>query len=421
MSADGGGLGREFGGTLISTALPAIAGVVSGIALARTLGPVGRGEFASVLIWPLMLGLLGDLGVGFALTYLVSREPARRDALWSAGLVVALGWGSVLAAVAIFLLAPRLALSPSGRAGLRIALAAVPFALFSHVQASLLLGLGRLRASNVLRAAPIVLYALGVTSLALLGRGSVFSYAIAWAAATAAVGVSGLVFCIYSVGVRWAREPALWRDVWAYGARVYVGGLASQATLRLDQMLMSVMGLVAPLGIYAVAVAVASGVAPVFTALAVVVFHRATRSGEDSAPAREIRHVLRLSLLAGLPLVLAGIVLAPVVVPFVFGASFRPSVLPTQILLAAAFFQGANAILGNSLRAVGCPGRSSVAESVGAVATIALLVFLLPRFGALGAAVSSLVAYAAVTLMQFRFLTAASGVRLREVLARHAS
>jgi hypothetical protein len=38
-----------------------------------------------------------------------------------------------------------------------------------------------------------------------------------------------------------------------------------------------------------------------------------------------------------------------------------------------------------------------------------------------GAPVSSLPACAAVTLMKFRFLTAASGVRLREVLARHAS
>lgn len=421
MSARAAALGREFGGTLISTALPAIAGVVSGIALARTLGPVGRGEFASVLIWPLMLGLLGDLGVGFALTYFVSREPARRDALWTIGCVVSLVWGAFLAAASIAILASRLSLSPAARTALDIALAVLPLALASHLHACLLLGLGRLKASNVIRASQVLLYAGAVVVLAAADRGAVLPYAVAWASAQVVVGVAGFAYLAGVVGTKWSWEPGLWRPVLGYGMRVYVGGLAAQASLRLDQMLMSVMGLVAPLGIYAVAVAVASGVAPVFTALAVVVLHRATRSGDDSAPAREIRHVLRLSLLAGLPLVLAGIVLAPVVVPFVFGASFRPSVLPTQILLAAAFFQGANAILGNSLRAVGRPGRSSVAESVGAVATIALLVFLLPRFGALGAAVSSLVAYAAVTLMQFRYLTAASGVKLRDVLARHPS
>jgi O-antigen/teichoic acid export membrane protein len=199
--------------------------------------------------------------------------------------------------------------------------------------------------------------------------------------------------------------------------RVYAGGIAAQASLRLDQLLMSAMGLVVPLGIYAVAVAVASGVAPVFSALAVVVLHRAMRGTEVAAQAREIAYVLRLALLVGLPLVFVGIALAPFVVPLVFGASFQAAVIPTQILLAAGFFQGANAILGNSLRAVGRPGRSAAGESLGAVATIALLVLLLPRFGALGAAASSLAAYATVTLIQFRFLTAAAGVRLRDVLA----
>jgi O-antigen/teichoic acid export membrane protein len=407
LSAGRGGLGREFGGTLVSTVLPAAAGVLSGIALARTLEPAGRGEFASLLIWPTMFALLGDLGVGFALTYLVSREPARRDALWSVGLVVALGWGSALAAVAVALFAPRLALTPPAHTGLGIALAAVPFALLSHVHACLLLGLGRLRASNVLRAAAIVLYALGVASLALLGRGSVLTYAIAWAAATAVVGLAGLAYFIRSVGARWTWEPALHQEVRAYGARVYVGGLAAQATLRLDQMLMSAMSLVAPLGIYAVAVAVASGVGPVFAALAVVVLHRATRAGADARPHAEIRRILGLSLLVGLPLVAAGVALAPVVVPFVFGEPYRPSVLPAQVLLVAAFFQGMNAILGNALRAIGRPGRSSIGEGVGCAVTVALLLVLLPRYGALGAAAASLAAYALVTLIQFRSVAAA--------------
>jgi len=221
------------------------------------------------------------------------------------------------------------------------------------------------------------------------------------------VGVSGLVFCIRSVGVRWAWEPALWREIRAYGARVYVGGLAAQATLRLDQMLMSAMGLVAPLGIYAVAVAVASGVGPVFAALAVVVLHRATRAAKDETPAREIGRVLELALLVGLPVVFAGIALAPSVVPFVFGEPYRPSVLPAQVLLVAAFFQGMNAILGNALRAIGRPGRSSIAEGVGCAVTVALLLVLLPRYGALGAATASLAAYALVTLIQFRSVAAA--------------
>ncbi len=406
----------EFSGTLVATALPAAAGVFSGIALARTLDPFGRGEFASILIWPLMLSLLGDLGVGFALIYHAGREPERRDGLWTLGLAVALGWGTVLAGAAALFLPPRLQLSAEGSVGLRLALAAVPFALLSHLQACLLLGLGRLKASNAIRFSQTVLYAALVCGLAFAGRGSVLRYAVVWAAAHAAVGLAGLAYLLSACGARVRPDASLSRPVFAYGMRVYVGGLAAQATLRLDQMLMSVMGLIAPLGIYAVSVAVASGVGPVFTALAVVVFHRAARTGSGAEPATEIRRVLRLTLLFGLPVVGLGIVLAPVVVPIVFGEPYRPSVLPAQVLLAAAFFQGANAILGNSLRVIGRPGRSSVAEAIGCAATVALLLVLLPRFGALGAAAASLAAYAAVTALQFGFLSRASGVTVRDIV-----
>jgi O-antigen/teichoic acid export membrane protein len=413
-----GRLGAEFGGTLVSTLLPAVAGVVSGIALARTLEPLGRGEYASLLIWPLMFSLLGDLGVGFALTYHAGREPERKDALWTLGLAVAFGWGVLASGAAAALLPPLLQISAAGRTGLRLAFAAVPFAILSHLHTCLLLGLGRLRASNMIRSLQMLLYAGLVGAVAFLGAASVLRYAVAWAAAQVAVGLGSLAYLALVCRVRPRWDHTLVSPVLAYGMRVYVGGFAAQATLRLDQVLMSAMGLIAPLGIYAVAVAVASGAGPVFTALAVVVLHRAARTGTGADPSDEIRRVLRLTVLVGLPLVGAGIVLAPVVVPLVFGEPYRPSVLPAQVLLAAAFFQGANAILGNGLRAVGRPGRSSVAEAIGCVATIALLLVLLPRFGALGAAVASLAAYAAVTVLQFRYLSAASGVRLREVVAR---
>ena len=38
--------------------------VLTGILLARTLGPGGRGELAALLLWPSMLVLVGSLGVG---------------------------------------------------------------------------------------------------------------------------------------------------------------------------------------------------------------------------------------------------------------------------------------------------------------------------------------------------------------------
>ncbi|MFI5269983.1 MAG: polysaccharide biosynthesis C-terminal domain-containing protein [Chloroflexota bacterium] len=52
-------------------------------------------------------------------------------------------------------------------------------------------------------------------------------------------------------------------------------------------------------------------------------------------------------------------------------------------------------VLGAGLKAAGLPARSSVADIVGAVATLGLVLMLTPRLGLTGAAVAVLISYLA--------------------------
>ena len=49
--------------------------VVTGPLLARMLGPSGRGYLAALILWPLVITQLGNLGIPSALTYSVARDP----------------------------------------------------------------------------------------------------------------------------------------------------------------------------------------------------------------------------------------------------------------------------------------------------------------------------------------------------------
>ena len=410
-----------FGGTLLSTLIPALAAVTSSVTLARTLGPFARGEMAAILLWPLVLGILGDPGVSFALSFLVSRDRESATGLWTIGLLVAFVWGGVLAVAGGAILTAALPMSGSALPALRLALASVPLTLVLSFGCHLLLGCGRLGASNLVRGSGLVLYAAGVVALAASGRGSLLTYAAAWVAAQGAASLLAAVLVLREVGggLRW--RPDLWSPVFSYGARVYASAIAAQASLRLDQLMMSVLGLTAQLGVYVVAVSVASATGPFFSALAIVALHRATASSSGLDAARDIRGVLRACLFLGVPMIAAASLLAWPLVPAVFGRPYAHAVLPAQILLVATFFQGANAILGNTLRGLGLPGRPAAAEGLGSLLTVCLLVWLLPRFGALGAAAASLVAYGLVAFVQFRFVQKATGLTAREILRRDAS
>ena len=116
-----------LGGTLICNLLTLFCGVLSGVTLARSLGPVGRGELATAFLWPNVLMLFGDLGLGFAFSYFVARERDKVSELWSLALCAAvlLGGGlALLGAVALPKLLPTLPAAASS--AMQLVLAAVP-------------------------------------------------------------------------------------------------------------------------------------------------------------------------------------------------------------------------------------------------------------------------------------------------------
>ena len=48
--------------------------VVTGPLLARMLGPDGRGYLAALILWPIVITQLGNLGIPSALTYSIARD-----------------------------------------------------------------------------------------------------------------------------------------------------------------------------------------------------------------------------------------------------------------------------------------------------------------------------------------------------------
>src|SRR5829696_10111532 len=70
-----GGARRALAGSLLAGGVGQAALVVSGVLVARALGPADRGYMALVLLVPALLALVGSLGLPLASTYFVARTP----------------------------------------------------------------------------------------------------------------------------------------------------------------------------------------------------------------------------------------------------------------------------------------------------------------------------------------------------------
>jgi len=397
--------------TLLITASMGLAGLISGLILARTLGPEGRGRFAVIVLWPTMLAMFSELGLDFSLAYFAGKSPESIPGLWTLAWVVSLVIGGVVGLAGAVILPSQLALSGMALVALQWNLITVPILLLTGYLGYLLLGAGYLVEFNLIRACSAICYALGVIGVAVISVPNIIAFTVVYILAQFASCVLAIILCVSRLHPVWSWQPQLTKPLFNYGLKTYTSGLMAQANLRIDQLVMTVVIAPIQLGLYVVAVAISGLVSPVYNAIAIVVLPRVTRASSRLLGGKEaIRH-LQFIFFGGVPLTVALCIATPWLLPLLFGNDYQLSILPAQILLVAAFFQGCVITLGNSLRGLGYPGKTAISEGIGLLATIALLFILLPIWGILGAAVASLVAYGVVALMQMGFLFRTTSTR----------
>ena len=395
---------RQVSPTIVYSGLTAGLGLVGGVVLARALGPTYRGEMAGVVAWIGMIAVLGDIGVGYAVSYLVAKSPERVHRLWSQAILIALTAGVALGLLGTLVLPSHLHLSGLSRASVLLGFFSIPAMLAANHQGYLLLGAGYLRDTNRVRLTAAATYAGGVMALAAAGLHTPSGFLIVFSLAQFLSCGAGALYCRRRLAVRFELGSDGLRDVLSYGAKSLAGALSAQANQRLDQLLMSIWLSPAVLGLYVVAVALGSVITPLYGALTLVASTAVLRAPTKQEGAKRATRHMMFAVLLSVPAICALVLLVPSLLSLLFGSSFAPAATMARILLAASLFQGVNQISGGVLRSLGQPGRHAFSELAGVAVTIVLLIELLPRLGAMGAAVTSLVAYAAVSGLQVFFV-----------------
>jgi O-antigen/teichoic acid export membrane protein len=397
-----------LGGATFSTFTIGLLGAVSGILLARTLGPAPRGEYAAIVLWPTALSIVGELGFNFSISYHCGKGRSQ-SALWSLTWAVSVGVGGALALAGSVIVPVLVSLPDQAERDLIWAMVTVPAALVTGNLAYMLLGTGRVGFYNWIRVYAAASYSLLIAVLALLSRGNLETYTLAFVFSQLSSALLAAVMVAWALKPAWHWDAELAASVVRYGLKAYASSIAAQLNVRLSQLLMTVFLAAEEVGIYAVAVATAGALAPLFGALGVVTLPRVTMaSGRKAAGDQAIRS-FQLGMILGLPAMALGIAVSPWVIRYAFGTSFVPAVGLTKCLLVASLFQGLNVILGHSLRGLGQPGKTAVAEGLGLILTVLLLSLTLPRYGSWAAAITTTVVCGTVSLLQGLFVERAAG------------
>jgi O-antigen/teichoic acid export membrane protein len=373
--------------------------VVTGPLLARMLGPDGRGYLAALILWPIVITQLGNLGIPSALTYSIARDSSASRALARLGLAFALPQALLLIVFQALWLLLILHGDPHAvRVAGWLTLALVPAMLAQQYGLGLLQGHLRLRLFNGLRLLPWALYAVGVATLFVAGDHAIEP--IVGALVTAFL-ISGTA-CLLC-GLRFSRGEAPAsvdrRFLLSFGLRGLLSSLSAVDVLRPDQVVLALFLSPAALGLYVVGLAFTN--LPYFIAKSVglITFPWVASRTEEGDARRTMWSLLWLT--TGIAVVIVAVLCASAhwLVPFFFGEQFDAAVTVTYIVLPGTIFLSARRVLSEGLKGRGYPLAGTLGELLAlAWVAVALAVFV-PLWGIYGAAVALASSYVVSLVM----------------------
>jgi O-antigen/teichoic acid export membrane protein len=374
--------------------------LVSGVVLARTLGPTNRGNMALLTLVSAVAWQLGGLGLPYALTYAAARVPGAAlrslQLLWRPIAVQAL-----VAALAAGVALALLTLGRQGvvRIGAVLTVFAVAATVYERCGLGILQGLRRFVSFNLLRMASNSLFSAVAAVLWVCGEHAFLPYAVAWSLAQAVVAPIAMWFARRAGrdAATGAAPPFSRAALQRFGRRSLFGGDPPVETYRIDQGAVAIFLAPAALGYYVSALAFTN--LPRFIAQSFSLVATPAIAGRpDHRDA--VRTMWRFFFLA-IPFYMSLVVIlwlgAPVLVRFFFGDSFSRSAGISRILLIATALYCARRVLSDSARGAGYPGVGSIAEITSFVSVLPAFAIAIPIWGLDGVAYS-LVASSTIAL-----------------------
>jgi len=371
-----------------------LIGLVTGVLIARALGPSGRGLLAAMQALTVLAAEFAILGMNSSNTYHVAKKPELLGPVLGNSLALSFGFGTAVA-LALGILAkafPRLV--PVEGVYLYLALAAIPVTLCLMLLRYLLLGLHEIRRYNVSELAAQIVGVVVLTLILVTGNVSVVVIAVATLLVVTAQ--TGWTAYVLMHGRHLSLRPSLrmFRSHMSYGFRAYLANLFSYALVKIDLLMCaSILG-AEQTGQYAIAVAMASLIYMLASTTGTIVFPRLAAMANLTERWQKSRSIARWVALAMILFSLVAAVLAEPLVGLLYGAAYLPSVPAFLWLLPGISMLGVNTIFMKTFASEGMPPISVWLPFVAALFNIALNLVLLPRIGIVGASLASTLAYA---------------------------
>jgi PST family polysaccharide transporter len=385
---------------------------VTTVVLARLLAPSDFGLVGMAAVYTGLVTMLGEMGLGAALVQ--RRDISERD-------LDTVFWSGLAAAAVIY--AASFALSPVAswffrdpEVGAMVRVSSVAFVVTSVGTVHKALLNKAMRFDRLARAEVTAILSYGCIAVALAVAG--FG---AWAIVFGQVARAAVEVLVLWLVERWRPrvrfEIASFKGLFGFGANVWAFNFVNYARENVDFLVVGRVLGATQLGLYTFGYNLANlPRRQLISIVGRVTFPAFSKVQDDDESLRAIyAKVIRFVSLFSFPLLSGLAVVAPLLVPLVYGEKWLPSVLPIQVLCGAGMLYSLGGPSGSVFLAKGRPGLL-LKISVISLSGLLLMLLWLVRYGIVGVSVAVLT-YTVLSLSIGQFYTnSLIGLRMRTYL-----
>lgn len=395
---------RNVAATFGTRVLTLGLGLITGVIIARALGPVGRGNYYFAITVGGLLAQFGNFGLHAANTHFVAKRRDLLPILVGNSLAVTSAFTVVIVSLGIGLVMIRPGALPFGPAMFVLVVCFVTLSVAYLLMQNLALGLDQIRNYNIVE--------IGQSLLALLLLGIVIVIGPVTPVAVFAAGVGAM-----AVSTLWAFKKVLrllpqrpllrvsiLRETFGFGLKAYLAAFAMYFVIRSDILVVDYLLGARATGIYSIAASLVDKLQMLPIAIGTLLFPRLSAIDDRDSQWSFARRAAVWTFVLVLASSVVGAVGARPAIGFLFGAAYLPSVAPLYLLLPGFVALSTNIVFMNYFASIGMPWFVVVSPALAAALNLLLNMLLVPGHGINAAAFASSVAYILMLLMSLAYI-----------------
>ena len=413
---------RDILSILGSNLMVTVCNLAIGVILTRWLGAAGFGLYSAIIVVPIMVIGFTQLGIRRSAIYHIGNKILPEDHIVSA-LFLLLLWTSTLSIFIcgfVYFLADS---QPFDPLIIAMVLLTIPLLLTNVFAGGIFLGKEDIRRASILNAGPTIITLLltilfvWILKMSVLGAFS----AIALANFIMFFITYRIIIVQFRYKITWKYHEGIMKSMIKLGLVNAIAIFIMQLNYRLDILMLKKLSSLEQVGYYSLAMQIAEQLWHIPYAIESIVLSRSANTTNDKSVHRTVASIFRVALLMGFVAGMFMFFIAPYLVPLVFGKEFEHSVLMIQVVLPGILVLIGFRILNSRLTGMGKPQIAIYTFMPALLINFILNVFLIPRYGGIGAAWSTNASYAAGSVIFIIIYSRMVDMPVRDILRYRAS